>query len=75
MSEANNTPAKSAKTVQEKLTQLSEHVAWFQSPAFKLEEAVTKYKEAEALAEEIEKDLTKLKNEITVVKQKFDEGA
>ena len=65
MSEAN-------KTVQEKLTQLSELVAWFQSPAFKLEEAVTKYKEAEALAEEIEKDLTKLKNDIKVVKKKFD---
>lgn len=67
MSEAN-------KPVQEKLTQLSELVAWFQSPAFKLEEAVTKYKQAEALAEEIEKDLTKLKNDITVVKKRFDGG-
>lgn len=65
MSEAN-------KPVQEKLTQLSELVAWFQSPAFKLEEAVTKYKQAEALAEEIEKDLTKLKNDIKVVKKRFD---
>jgi len=65
MSEAN-------KPVQEKLAQLSELVAWFQSPAFKLEEAVTKYKQAEALAEEIEKDLTKLKNDITVVKKRFD---
>lgn len=65
MSEAN-------KTVQEKLTALSELVAWFQSPAFALEAAVTKFKEAEALAEEIEKDLTKLKNDIKVVKKKFD---
>ena len=61
------------KTVQEKMSELSEHVAWFQSPAFKLEEAVTKFKQAEALAEEIEKDLTKLKNDIKVVKKKFDE--
>ena len=42
MSEVNNTAK--AKTVQEKLTELSELVAWFQSPAFKLEDAVTKLK-------------------------------
>lgn len=65
MSEAN-------KPVQEKLSELSELVAWFQSPAFTLEEAVTKFKQAEGLAEEIEKDLTKLKNDIKVVKKKFD---
>jgi len=65
MSEANN-------TVQGKLTELSELVAWFQSSDFKLEDAVTKFKDAEKLAEEIEKDLTKLKNDITVVKKKFD---
>lgn len=61
-----------SKTVQEKLADLSELVTWFQSPAFKLEEAVDKFKQAEALAEEIEKDLTKLKNDIKVVKKKFD---
>lgn len=60
------------KTVQEKLSQLTELVAWFQSAAFKLEDALDKYKQAEALAEEIEKDLTKIKNEIVVVKKKFD---
>ncbi len=65
MSEAN-------KSVQDKLTELSELVTWFQNPAFKLEEAVTKFKQAETLAEEIEKDLTKLKNDIKVVKRKFD---
>lgn len=60
------------KTVQDKLSELAELVTWFQSPAFKLEEAVDKFKSAESLAEEIEKDLTKLKNEIIVVKKKFD---
>ena len=65
MSEAN-------KTVQEKLSQLSELVSWFQSPSFTLEEAVEKYKQAEKLAEEIEVDLTKLKNDIQVIKKKFD---
>ncbi len=61
MSEAN-------KTVQEKMSELSELVAWFQSPAFKLEDAVTKFKQAEGLAEEIAQDLTTLKNDIKVVK-------
>ncbi len=60
------------KSVQEKLAELSDLVAWFQSPAFKLEDALTKFKSAEGLAEDIEKDLTKLKNEIKVVKKKFD---
>jgi len=60
------------KTVQDKLSELSELVAWFQSPAFKLEDAFDKFKQSEALAEEIEKDLTKLKNDIQVVKKKFE---
>lgn len=68
MSEAN-------KTVNQKLTQLSELVAWFQGSEFKLEEAVEKFKQAEQLAEEIEKDLTKLKNDIKVVKTRFDSEA
>jgi len=69
MSEQNNTPDKS---VQEKLTDLSELVGWFQGSSFQLETALDKFKEAEALADQIEKDLTKLKNDITIVKKKFD---
>jgi exonuclease VII small subunit len=60
------------KSVQDKLTELSELVGWFQSSTFKLETALDKFKEAETLAEEIEKDLTKLKNDIKVVKKRFD---
>lgn len=67
MSEASN-----KKSVQEKLTDLSELVGWFQGASFKLESALDKFKEAEALAEEIEKDLTKLKNDIKIVKKRFD---
>jgi len=62
----------SQPTIQEKLAELSDHVAWFQSGTFKLEEALDKFKAAEKLAESIEKDLTKLKNDIKVVKKKFD---
>lgn len=64
--------SETSKTVQEKLSTLSELVTWFQSPSFTLEEAVEKYKQAEKLAEEIEVDLTKLKNDIKVIKKKFD---
>jgi len=67
MSEANND-----KSVQEKLTELSELVGWFQGSSFTLETALDKFKEAEALADTIEKDLTKLKNDIKIVKKKFD---
>ena len=67
MSEANNN-----KSVQDKLTDLSELVGWFQGSSFTLESALDKFKEAEALAEQIEKDLTSLKNDIKIVKQRFD---
>lgn len=67
MSTKNNDP-----TVQEKLTELSELVVWFQSGAFSLEEALGKFKAAETLADSIEKDLTKLKNDIKVVQKQFD---
>ena len=60
------------KSVQDKLTELSELVGWFQGQSFKLEDALDKFKDAEKLAEEIEKDLTKLKNDIKVVKKRFD---
>lgn len=65
-------PSNDTKTVQDKLTDLSELVGWFQSSNFKLEDALDKFKNAEKLANEIEADLTKLKNEINVVKKRFD---
>lgn len=61
-----------SKTVSEKMTELGVLVAWFESDAFELEQAIAKYKEAEKLAGEIEHDLSALKNEITVLKQKFE---
>jgi len=60
------------KSISEKMTKLGELVAWFEGEEFELETALDKYKEAEKLADEIEKDLSGLKNEITVLKQKFD---
>ena len=60
------------KTIQDKTTELSELVAWFDSDAFTLEAALDKFKVAEKLAAEIEQDLSSLKNDISIVKQKFD---
>lgn len=60
------------KTIQQKIIELDGLVAWFDSDDFVLETALEKFKTAETLAEEIEKDLAALKNDIQVVKQKFD---
>lgn len=67
--------SKANKTIAEKTAELNELVAWFDSDGFTLEAALDKFKEAEKLAAEIEKDLTELKNDIQVVKQKFDQEA
>lgn len=62
------------KTIQDKMSQLTEMVAWFDSNQFSLEEALSRFKSAEKLAEEIERDLNELKNEVEVLKQKFSES-
>ena len=54
---------------------LSELIAWFDSDDFALEEAIDRFKAAEKLATEIETDLSSFKNDITVLKQKFDSEA
>lgn len=63
------------RSIAEKTAELDELVSWFDGDDFELEKALEKFKEAEKLAEEIEKDLTALKNDITVVKARFDEAA
>lgn len=59
-------------SIQEKTDKLTEMVAWFNGDDFSLEEAIAKFKAAEKLAVEIEQDLINLKNEINVIKQRFD---
>ncbi len=63
---------KSDKTIQQKIDALNEKMAWFQSDDFNLDEAAKHYKEIEEMAEEVEKVLLDMKNEIEVIKQKFD---
>lgn len=65
---------KNNPTIAEKTAKLNELAAWFDGDDFELEQALGKFKEAEKLAGEIEQDLLALKNDITVVKQRFDEA-
>ena len=60
------------KSIQDKTAELTNLVSWFDSDEFQLELALDKFKQAEKLAADIENDLTTLKNEINIVKQKFD---
>jgi exonuclease VII small subunit len=55
------------------MAELREMVAWFEGDDFVIEEAVDRFKNAEKLASDIGKDLSDLKNEIVVLKKKFDE--
>lgn len=63
---------KNKQTVQHKMQALTELVAWFDSENFQLEEAIEKFNQAQHLAKEIEDHLTSLKNEVEVIKQRFD---
>lgn len=65
---------KKDKTIQDKMGDLNSLVAWFDSDDFAIEAAIDKFHEAEKLATEIEHDLKTLKNDIEVVKQKFDQA-
>lgn len=65
-------PKKDKLTIAEKLAQFEELIAWFDRDDFSLEVALAKYKEAESLAGEIEAQLVSVKNEVTILKQKFD---
>lgn len=68
MSQKNN------PTIAEKTASLNKLVAWFDSDDFELEAALEKFTAAEKLAEEIEHDLLALKNNVQVVKEKFDKA-
>ena len=68
MSSKNNQP-----TISQKISQLEQLVAWFDSEDFVLEKALEQYKSAEKLADEITEELNSLQNEVTVLKKRFDE--
>jgi exonuclease VII small subunit len=65
---------KNSEGIKEKMARLDKLVAWFDGEDFELESALEKFKEAERVAEEIEHDLLALKNDIEIVKARFDEA-
>lgn len=60
------------KTLQQKIDQLDQLIEWFNQEDFSIEEALERFKKADALALEIESQLDGLKNEIIVLKERFD---
>lgn len=66
---------KNDQTIQQKTEQLDAIVEWFNSEDFNLEQALDKFKQAEVIAEDVQKDLQSLKNDIHVVQQRFDQDA
>lgn len=60
-----------ATTIADKLAQLNQLVAWFESDEFSIEEALDKFAEAEKLEKTIDDELTVFKNKITVLKKDF----
>lgn len=60
------------KSIQDKIIELTKLVAWFNCDEFTIESALDKFKQAEQLANDIEQDLSSLKNEIQIVKKRFD---
>ncbi len=59
------------RTVQQKMDELRELVSWFDGDDFSLELAKEKFQAAGELAPGIERDLTELENEVTIIKDSF----
>lgn len=66
--------SKANKTITQLRAELDELLAWFESDKFVLEEAIGKFEAAEKIARQIETELKQYKNQITVLKKRFDEG-
>lgn len=59
------------KSFQEKLLELEELLAWFESDEVTLEDAVAKYEYAQKLSSELENELKDARNKIEIIKKKF----
>lgn len=63
-----------SKTIREKNEDLAKLIEWFNSSDLDLEQAFDKFKQAETLAADIENDLNTMKNNIQIIKKKFDDN-
>lgn len=58
-------------SIREQLAKLDELLAWFDSDDFEIDAALDVFEEAKKLADAIEQDLETVKNDITVIDEKF----
>lgn len=58
-------------SIEEKLAQLREAVQWFEGEEFTVDEAMKRFEVAQKLAEDIERELSEVKNTVSVLKEKF----
>jgi len=61
------------KPLRDEIAELETLMNWFEQDDIDVEEALAKFKQADALAQTIEKRLQELQNEVSVLKQRFDE--
>ena len=59
------------KSLNQRLEELNNSTEWFYSDDFNLDEAVQKYKTAIKLAEQLQKELDELKNEVEIISKDF----
>ena len=59
--------SKPTKTINDKMKQLDQELAWFYGEDFRLSEAVEKYRAANKLAGEIDHELAELQNQVEVI--------
>lgn len=57
--------------INDKIEELENDIEWFYGEDFSLDDAVSKYEKSIKLAKEIEEDLNKIKNKITVLNEDF----
>ncbi len=62
---------KDKKNINNKIEEFDQSVDWFYSDEFDLDKVEERYKKAMALAEDIQKDLSELKNNIEILEKDF----
>lgn len=65
--------AKNKESLKQQMEALQALLAWFDQADVDLEEALVKFKEADAIARQIEERVGALQNEVTVLKQRFEQ--
>ena len=65
--------AKPEPTLQQKMAELDDLLAWFDQPDIDLDEALKRFDDGVKLTEELKTRLQNLENKISVLKERFDQ--